>query len=450
MRIAHSLARRAALALVFLVPATSLQAAPIDSAAVRVDRLPNAVMLDPGRFSVGAQLPVPLFGQQTNVWCWDASSLMVIKYFRPATTLQECDIAKQATPGATTCCGNPFAAPCVHTGWEMLSANGFTSTQTPTLSWKDLVSEISTRHKPVLYAIGWHGGGGHMLVATGWFTIAGQNYVHVNDPWPPPEGSGVGGAAESPTYDNWLGGSSADYDHNPWAYWTNITDTRKPYGPIRQISAVQLATIVHPPGPDPMRDRMAVQPEVTQRATRTLDDIRSAPPGVTRQLGFPTAEEAKGAQLGTPIQEYTLTLSALRAYTPGTAAPKVLSGGTTYFYPVVANGVIRSSVRVSAQVGQVPKLLSIGDTGTAARLQRIEELGPQLRKAGGESIPAVRIPAMGLYFIARKGSGGTLEIASTFDVPNLGLRRGAYESAEAVFARLAPFARNIDDKNSVM
>ena len=31
----------------------------------------------------GATLPVPLYGQQTNVWCWDASSLMVIKYLRP-------------------------------------------------------------------------------------------------------------------------------------------------------------------------------------------------------------------------------------------------------------------------------------------------------------------------------------------------------------------------------
>src|SRR4051794_37493058 len=45
---------------------------------------------------IGEQLAVPLFGQETNVWCWDASSLMVIKYLRPASSLTECQIATQA------------------------------------------------------------------------------------------------------------------------------------------------------------------------------------------------------------------------------------------------------------------------------------------------------------------------------------------------------------------
>jgi hypothetical protein len=435
MRIRSVMARSCVLVLAFVFTAGPLQAAPI-TAAVPIRNLPTPITL-----GSGAQLNVPLYAQQTNVWCWDASSLMVIKYFRPRSRLQECTLATQATQGAT-CCTLPIPTPCVHTGWEMLTTNGFTATQTATLPFSAIVSQISTKHKPILYAIAWPGGGGHMLVATGYFSIAGQNFVRVNDPWPPPNATSSGAATESPTYEAWLGGPG--YDHNPWAQWSDIIDTQTqiviPFHPI------VLQQVAVPPGPpDPMQ-LVTVQPEVTQRAARSLDQIRTAPPELIRALGFQSAAEAKTAQLGTPLREYSVPLNGLRTYSASAAPEGLLTGGTTLFYPVVANGVIRSSVRISAMPGAAPKLVSIGDTGTASRLQQIESLGPQLRKAGGASIPAVRVPALGLYFVARKGTAG-LEIASTFDVPMMNLQRGVYESASAVFARLVPFARQINDKS---
>lgn len=384
---------------------------------------------------VGDQLAVPLYGQETNVWCWDASSLMVIKYFRPASRLRQCDLATQATSGVATCCKTPIPTPCVHPGWEMLSKNGFAFDSTGSaLAWNDLKAQISSKKKPVLFAWGWNGGGGHMLVATGWFALAAHSYVRVNNPWPP--GSG---AKESYTYEAWVGGPG--YDHITWANWYNIEPkiiiTRPPI-------SFQTFKFVLPPGPDPLRGNLVVHPDIARRATTTLNEIRTIPPALAPHLGFATAEEAKAAQLGTPLREYSVHLDTLRAYTPSVPAAKVLAGGTTLFYPVVARGVIRSSVRVSAPAGEAPKTISIGDTGTAGHLQLLEELSPRLRAGGGESIPAVRIPALGLYFVARP-SGSTLQVASLFDVPAYGLKRGSYENLETVLARLAPIAKSLPD-----
>jgi papain like cysteine protease AvrRpt2 len=388
------------------------------------------------RLGTGEQLAVPLLGQETNVWCWDASSLMVIKYFRPATTLTECQIATQATPSVGNCCTTPFPAACVHPGWEMLSKNGFSSASTSTaLSWADLKTQISTQKKPVLFAWGWNGGGGHMLVATGWFTLAGQQYVRVNNPWPP-----TSGTKESYTYAAWVGGPG--YDHITWDNWYNIVDNSKP---IRFNPHLYKEYRVQPlPGPDPIREKLVVHPEVLRRATTTLDEIRTAPPELSRELGFAAGEDAKQAQLGTPLREYNVHLDSLRGYTPNVAAAKLLTGGTTLFYPVVTRGAIRSSVRVSAPTPETAKTLSIGDTVTAGHLQLLEPLAPQLRTAGGSPVPAVRIPALGLYFVARP-RGESLEVASIFDVPAYGLKRGSYESLETVLARLAPIAKALPE-----
>jgi len=388
------------------------------------------------RLGVGDQLPVPLLGQQTNVWCWDASSLMVIKYFRPTTGLTECQIATQATPSVANCCQSPFPAAYVHTGWEMLSKNGFSSSSTGTaLSWADLKAQISTKKKPVLFAWGWNGGGGHMLVATGWFTLAGQNYVRVNNPWPP-----TSGTKESYTYAAWVGGPG--YDHITWDNWYNIVDTSK----IIKINPhlFQVFQVQPIPGPDPIREKLAVHPEVLRRATTTLDAIRTAPPELSRELGFAAGEDAKQAQLGTPLREYSVHLDALKSYTPNVAAPKLLTGGTTLFYPVLARGAIRSSVRVLAPTPAAAQTVSIGDTVTAGHLQLLEQVAPQLRTAGGPPVPAVRIPALGLYFVARP-HGESLEVASIFDVPAYGLKQGSYESLEAVLARLAPIAKALPE-----
>lgn len=429
------------LCLLLAAPASSQtpKAAPKNQIQARPEALKAVQWVPPPivHLGLGEQLAVPLLGQETNVWCWDASSLMVIKYFRPATPLTECQIATQATPSVPNCCLSPFPAACVHPGWEMLSKNGFSFASTTTaLSWADLKAQISSKKKPVLFAWGWNGGGGHMLVATGWFTLAGQDYVRVNNPWPP-----TTGARESYTYAAWVGGPG--YNHVTWDNWYNIVDNNAK--PIKiNPNFFRAYKVQLPPGPDPLREKLAVHPEVLRRATTTLEAIRTAPPELSRELGFAAGEDARQAQLGTPLREYNVQLDSLRGYTPQVAASKLLTGGTTLFYPVVARGAIRSSVRVSTPTPETAQTVSIGDTATAEHLQLLESLAPQLRTAGGNPVPAVRILALGLYFVARPHGTG-LEVASIFDVPAYGLKRGNYESLEVVLGRLAPIAKALPE-----
>jgi hypothetical protein len=419
----------------------------------------------------GATLNVPLYGQQTNVWCWDASSLMIIKYFRPWSTLTECQLATQATPGQNCCASSPPVAPCVHTGWEMLSGNGFTfKTSSTALSFMDFTAEITAK-RPVLYAVGWTGGGGHMLVADGWSVQAGIEYVSVNDPWPPSSATVSGGTKEQQTYDYWVGGPW--YDHVTWADWYDIVDTKPtpiytkipkytPYpihtalpnhGPI-SIEKVpiakespspylELAQVVKLPlGPPLVTRELTVKPETTQVTSQAFAKLRLAPLDFIQRLGFTSSEEIAGAQLGTPLREYIVPADELAKFTATSAPSSLLTGGLTLFYPVLVNGELRSSVRVLARPGTQAQVIALGDTATAARLAKIPRFSALVRERSVVSIPAVRVPALGLYFVGQV-SDGKLQIASIFDVPNLGLEAGRFEDAAAVFTRLAPLAAKV-------
>ena len=383
---------------------------------------------DPGKLLV-----IPLYGQETSVWCWDAASLMVIKYFRPSSTLTQCEIATQGTPGQT-CCTTPTPAPCVHTGWEMLSANGFTfSTSLTALPFADLVGQIAI-NKPVMYAVGWTGGGGHMMVADGWFVFANVNFVQVNNPWPPNVGT-----QEFQTYDYWVGGPW--YDHITWANFYNIVDTQKPKFTFK-IPNFKIARRWPPiPQPDPERFRLPINPEIPRLALERLDQFRKAPPEIARRLGFLSSQEAGRATLGTPLREFVVPAEALVEYSPNRPAASLLTGGESFFYPVVAGNELRSSIRIAPGREGKPEVIAIGDAGSASHLNRLEGIGPSLRQRSDVGLPAVRVPALGLLFVARF-QGKALEIAPIFDVPTLGLKAGRFEDAGQVFIRLGPFLKN--------
>jgi hypothetical protein len=329
----------------------------------------------------------------------------------------------------------------------MLSANGFTfNTSNTALSFATLNSEIAAK-KPVLYAVGWSGGGGHMLVADGWSIVNGVEYVAVNDPWPP-----TSGTKEQQTYDYWVGGPY--YDHVTWADFYHIVDTLPtpnphptihfhtpfPHFTLRPFSRLELVRL--PVGPDPLKEHIVIAPQVTQHTLQAVTQLRTAPTEFIRRLGFANVQEAAGAQLGTPLREYLVPADKLASFTAQSAPSSLLTGGSTLFYPLIVGGEIRSSIRVLARPGTSPKVISLGDTGTATHLQQITSFNTLLRKRSDTAVPAVRVPALGLYFIGRV-SDGKLQLASTFDVPWMNLKKGEYEDAAGLFVRLAPFASKV-------
>ncbi len=152
---------------------------------------PNACTSSPGLswpiFLKSNQLPVPLYGQQTNMWCWAATTQMTVAY--QGVIITQCQQANLLF-GRNDCCINPPNAACVNGGWPNYPAWGFSTQITAwgtALTFDQLVAQIDA-NLPTNFSWGWTGGGGHIMVARGYKNVNGVNYVYINDPWPPNQG----------------------------------------------------------------------------------------------------------------------------------------------------------------------------------------------------------------------------------------------------------------------
>ena len=156
---------------------------------------------------VGGTVAVTLRPQETNNWCWAATTQMICEYFGHATS--QCALANQRF-GRTDCCEGdcPKNPACNMPGWTMFASCGLINEATSApLSWMDLKCEIDCDSTPMSYAYGPKSGGvGHVLVISGYARIAGVNYVRLTDPWGPCNGS-----TRWITYDEYSNSGSTDH-----------------------------------------------------------------------------------------------------------------------------------------------------------------------------------------------------------------------------------------------
>lgn len=171
-------------------------------------------------------LAVPLHPQEQSNWCWAASGQMISDYLG-ATRVSQCDEANRRF-GRTDCCVNGSSASCNIGGWPELDKYGFSfNTVNAALSWASLTSEIDN-NRPVAFSWGWTGGGGHMMVARGYLSVFGTNYVDVNNPWAPNVGDQY-----FTTYSNYVSGS----DHVHWTDYYNIKNNAPCYPDFNNVLA---------------------------------------------------------------------------------------------------------------------------------------------------------------------------------------------------------------------
>jgi len=183
---------------------------------------------------IGA-LPVTPHPQETKNWCWAASGQMVMHYL--GNNVSQCTQANNRF-GRTDCCNidlcpPPTEAPqynafgncinCACPGWPQFDKYGFTFKKTSgaPLTWDQLREQISNepycKKKPFAFSWGWLGGGGHMMVAKGYLTLAGTNYVVILDPWAPCVGD------ESIITYNFYNADPTDHTH--WDDYYDVTYT---------------------------------------------------------------------------------------------------------------------------------------------------------------------------------------------------------------------------------
>ncbi|MCP4609470.1 MAG: hypothetical protein GY845_12220 [Planctomycetes bacterium] len=139
-------------------------------------------------------VPNVLHPQQTNNWCWAATTQMLAQHVGIYVT--QCDLANHRF-GRTDCCNNqntnsdcPKTDNCNMAGWLELDYAGVKFDESSAArTWAQLQDEIYCEENPMGYAYGTPGVVGHVVVIKGYITVAGTNYVVLNDPWGPCVGS---------------------------------------------------------------------------------------------------------------------------------------------------------------------------------------------------------------------------------------------------------------------
>ncbi|MFL6635236.1 MAG: papain-like cysteine protease family protein [Massilia sp.] len=157
--------------------------------------------------------------QQASNWCWAASGQMTMRFL--GHDVAQCVEANNRF-GLTTCCENNSGS-CNNGGWPEYEKYGFTADQTSdtALTFSQIKSQIYCGKKPIAFSWHWLGGGGHMMVVKGYFTVNGVQYVDVNDPEPFTDlDTLVGGTETIMTYADYV---SRAGDHTHWNDYYNIT-----------------------------------------------------------------------------------------------------------------------------------------------------------------------------------------------------------------------------------
>lgn len=183
----------------------------------------SAIFIQTGCCNPNATLgsvSVSLRPQETNNWCWAATTQMITEFLGHGRT--QCDLANQRFSRNDCCNPASNAGPCPKNnacntpGWTMFDESGFDSTASSTpLSFAAVKSQIFCNKKPMSYAYGPKSGGvGHVLVVSGYVVVGGIQYLSLNDPWSP-----CSGANRLITYDEYS--SSGTTDH--WETSYNIT-----------------------------------------------------------------------------------------------------------------------------------------------------------------------------------------------------------------------------------
>ncbi len=167
-------------------------------------------------------LKVPLIRQENPMWCWAASTQMILDYMGDSVT--QCEQVSDVLP-EEDCCAllsskEQLSKPekkarrkCKRKGnWPIFDKLGFDADLTDTttaLSWDELKQEIEN-NRPVAFAWNWKGGGSHMMVVRGY---ADPHWVYINDPWPPQgDFTKAGGEHRIITYKEYVTGSN--HTHN--------------------------------------------------------------------------------------------------------------------------------------------------------------------------------------------------------------------------------------------
>ncbi|MDQ5986156.1 MAG: hypothetical protein CSYNP_01875 [Syntrophus sp. SKADARSKE-3] len=195
-----------------------------DSAVTALSRSPSSSSRTvAGSAKTHKELDIPLFPQEQDEWCWAATGTMTMIFAGgDQGSITQCAQANDAfgqsgccMDGGTSQCNKPYRPSYEKWGFraeKVYNAGG------AALSWTELKGYIDSG-KPVAFLWKWRHGGGHYMVAVGYYedttTYPTIMMVLINNPWPPDVGK-----REAITYAKWVGGTR--YNNLQTCYFYNI------------------------------------------------------------------------------------------------------------------------------------------------------------------------------------------------------------------------------------
>jgi len=133
-----------------------------------------------GEDPVDVVLRFPIQAQQQSQWCWAGVSASVSRYYVPASTWTQCRIANQQW-GRTDCCGAGASGACNNPSvlGTALTTVGHFDRQTSAQESLQTVENELVAGRPLCIRVGWSGGGGHFIVASG---LEDDGFLWISDP----------------------------------------------------------------------------------------------------------------------------------------------------------------------------------------------------------------------------------------------------------------------------
>jgi hypothetical protein len=175
-----------------------------------------------------------------------------------------------------------------------------------------------------------------------------------------------------------------------------------------------------------------------EAAKHTLSQLSGLPAKGLKHAGIAGADEAKKSGLDAPLPVYMVGLDTLKAYDGQKPDKELLLDLQQVLYPVVVNGEVTSSLGVQ-KTEQGWETSEIRSPELAKLVVQIRGAAMTAEKRRASSFFLVRIPALQMVFVAQ--GDNELSLRSVVDVPELGLAANTPISGRALFAKLAPIAR---------
>jgi len=160
-----------------------------------------------------------------------------------------------------------------------------------------------------------------------------------------------------------------------------------------------------------------------------------------KALGFESPAEARQAQLGPSIQLFMVRLDQLREYEPNADPNKLLVNTNEIIFPITFRGQVRTGMYLREFDGKWHVATFGRATITRLLAKGIEEQA-HVTKTPPASFFAVNIPALNLYFIARRFDS-TLQLTPVLSDSRFTFQLGHALPGREIFSAIVPYARKL-------